>query len=177
MSWTSGLTRPRSWLRSECHRSSRWSVLLGDDPNSSADRSTIISHSEQRTSTSAIVLGKGESDPAATVGARRQAFRALHEGGCFVIPNPWDVVTDLAPAYAVVALAIREPPFPALPASVAAVWQSYRLQCAADGVMYQLAMCRAARDLGLEVHLCRRGGEPSQNAVISTAYGVGQFAN
>jgi 2-methylisocitrate lyase-like PEP mutase family enzyme len=23
--------------------------------------------------------------------ARRQAFRALHESGCFVIPNPWDV--------------------------------------------------------------------------------------
>jgi 2-methylisocitrate lyase-like PEP mutase family enzyme len=25
------------------------------------------------------------------LGARRKAFRALHEGGCFVIPNPWDV--------------------------------------------------------------------------------------
>src|SRR5262245_5483272 len=25
-----------------------------------------------------------------TVSARRQAFRALHERGCFVIPNPWD---------------------------------------------------------------------------------------
>ena len=24
-------------------------------------------------------------------GARRKAFRALHERGCFVIPNPWDV--------------------------------------------------------------------------------------
>jgi 2-methylisocitrate lyase-like PEP mutase family enzyme len=23
--------------------------------------------------------------------ARRQAFRALHEDGCFVIPNPWDI--------------------------------------------------------------------------------------
>jgi hypothetical protein len=74
------------------------------------------------------------------------------------------VVTDLAPAYAVVALAIREPPFPALPGSVAAVWQSYRLQCAADGVMYQLAICRAARDLGLEVHLCRRGQEAARAA-------------
>ena len=28
--------------------------------------------------------------PTASV-ARRKAFRALHEGGCFVIPNPWDV--------------------------------------------------------------------------------------
>jgi hypothetical protein len=74
------------------------------------------------------------------------------------------VVADVAPAHAVVALAIREPPFPALPGSVAAVWQSYRLQCAADGVMYQLAMCRAARDLGFEVHLCRRGQEAARAA-------------
>ena len=27
----------------------------------------------------------------ATVSARRKAFRALHERGCFVIPNPWNV--------------------------------------------------------------------------------------
>jgi 2-methylisocitrate lyase-like PEP mutase family enzyme len=25
------------------------------------------------------------------IGARRRAFRSLHERGCFVIPNPWDV--------------------------------------------------------------------------------------
>jgi hypothetical protein len=74
------------------------------------------------------------------------------------------VVTDLAPAYAVVALAIREPPFPALPGSVTDVWQSYRLQCAADGVMYQLSLCRAARELGLEVDLCRRGQEAARAA-------------
>jgi len=74
------------------------------------------------------------------------------------------VVTDVAPAYTVVALAIREPVFPGLPESVAAVWQSYRLQCAADGVMYQLSLCGAARDLGLEVHLCRRGREAARAA-------------
>jgi len=74
------------------------------------------------------------------------------------------VVTDLAPTYAVVALAIREPPFPELPDSVATVRQSYQLQCAADGMMYQLALCRAARDLGLEVHLCRRGEETARAA-------------
>ena len=67
------------------------------------------------------------------------------------------VVTDLAPAYAIVALAIREPSFPELPETVTAVWQSYRLQCSADGMLYQLAMCRAARDLDLEVHQYRRG--------------------
>ncbi len=34
------------------------------------------------------VAGTHESSPFA---ARRKAFRALHEQGCFVIPNPWDV--------------------------------------------------------------------------------------
>src|SRR5262249_54109853 len=67
------------------------------------------------------------------------------------------VVTDLAPAHAGVALAIREPVFPGLPESVVAVRQSYRLQRAADGVMHQLALGQAARDLGLEVHSCKRG--------------------
>src|SRR5665213_2113608 len=27
------------------------------------------------------------------IAARREAFRKLHEGGCFVIPNPWDAGT------------------------------------------------------------------------------------
>src|SRR5262249_54645935 len=57
-----------------------------------------------------------------------------------------------------------EPVFPGLPESVVAVWQSYRLQCAADGVMYQLALCQAARDLGLEVHSCKRGQEATRAA-------------
>ena len=74
------------------------------------------------------------------------------------------LVTDLLPAYSPVALAIREPPFAELPETVATVRQSYRLQCAADGMMYQLALCRAARDLGLEVHLCRRGDETAEAA-------------
>lgn len=69
------------------------------------------------------------------------------------------VVLDLTPAHVIVALAIRKPPFAGLPDTVAAVRESYQLQCSADGMMYQLAMCRAARDLGLEVHQYRRGEE------------------
>ena len=69
------------------------------------------------------------------------------------------VVTELSPTYAAVALAIRKPPFSELPGTVRAVRQSYRLQCAADGMLYQLAICRAARQLGLEVRLVRRGDE------------------
>lgn len=30
---------------------------------------------------------------AINIAARREAFRKLHEGGCFVIPNPWDAGT------------------------------------------------------------------------------------
>src|SRR5437667_8587004 len=71
------------------------------------------------------------------------------------------VVIELAPAHTAIALAIREPPFDDLPATVAAVRASYRLLCAADGMLYQLAICRAARQLKLDVHMCRRGEEIS----------------
>jgi hypothetical protein len=74
------------------------------------------------------------------------------------------VVTELAPAHTAVALAIRKPPFDVLPATVAAVRKSHRLLCAADGMLYQLAICRAARQLELEVHLCRRGEEAARAA-------------
>jgi hypothetical protein len=74
------------------------------------------------------------------------------------------VMTELSPAYSAVALAIRKPPFPELPGTVSAVWQSYRLQCAADGMLYQLAICHAARQLGLEVQLCGRGDETARAA-------------
>jgi hypothetical protein len=75
-----------------------------------------------------------------------------------------EVLADLAPSYSVMALAIREPPFPELPDTVALVRQSYQLQCAADGMMYQLSMCVAARALGIEVYQCRRGEEAAQAA-------------
>ena len=103
-------------------------------------------------------IGMREDEANALIARVRRSIaectlRALHR-----------VVADLAPAYPVVALAIREPPFAELPETVAAVWRSYRLQCAADGMMYQLALCRAARDLGLEVHRCRRGEETTRAA-------------
>jgi 2-methylisocitrate lyase-like PEP mutase family enzyme len=31
------------------------------------------------------------ADPRPSIADRRRTFRQLHEGGCFVIPNPWDV--------------------------------------------------------------------------------------
>lgn len=69
------------------------------------------------------------------------------------------VVGELAPVYTVVALAIRKPAFPAIPKSVAAVHESNRLRYSADGMLYQHAICAAAKMLKLAVHLCKRGEE------------------
>lgn len=74
------------------------------------------------------------------------------------------VMADLSPAHAVIALAIREPSIPDLPVSVAIVRRSYQLQCAADGLLYQFAIRAAARQVGLQVHLCPRGEEVSRAA-------------
>ena len=38
-----------------------------------------------------LVAGAHHVPSQGAVAARRKAFRALHERGCFVIPNPWDV--------------------------------------------------------------------------------------
>ena len=74
------------------------------------------------------------------------------------------LVTELAPRYSVVALTIRKPPFDTLPATVAEAWASHRLRWSADGMLYQLAICRAARELDLEVHLYRRKEEAARAA-------------
>jgi hypothetical protein len=103
-------------------------------------------------------IGMREDEANALIARVQQSIAACASG------ELCRVVTNVGPAYQAVALAIREPTFAELPASVSTVWQSYRLQCAADGVMYQLALCRAARDLGLEVHLCRRGQEAARAA-------------
>lgn len=46
---------------------------------------------EQPIQKSVVVNGAGETDLRAAFDARRQAFRTLHEEGCFLMPNPWDV--------------------------------------------------------------------------------------
>src|SRR5262245_845913 len=74
------------------------------------------------------------------------------------------IVADVSPSYSVVALAARRLQFAELPETIGPVRQSYQLQCAADGMMYQLALCAAARALGLEVRLFRRGEEAARAA-------------
>lgn len=68
--------------------------------------------------------------------------------------------TELAPTHAVVALAIRKPPFPELPDTVRSAWGS-QLLYSADGMMYQLGICSAARELGLRLTIYPRGQETS----------------
>jgi 2-methylisocitrate lyase-like PEP mutase family enzyme len=43
------------------------------------------------TSVPSLVAGPPDAPSQAALAARRKAFFALHERGCFVIPNPWDV--------------------------------------------------------------------------------------
>ncbi len=43
------------------------------------------------TSAPSLVAGAHDAISPVALAARRKAFRALHERGCFVIPNPWDV--------------------------------------------------------------------------------------
>ena len=50
-----------------------------------------MSTSKQSISTAASVEGNEKLDQSMTLSARRQAFRKLHQAGCFVMPNPWDV--------------------------------------------------------------------------------------
>ena len=50
-----------------------------------------MSLSTPSTSVPPVVAGTHDATSHAALVARRQAFRALHERGCFVIPNPWDV--------------------------------------------------------------------------------------
>jgi hypothetical protein len=69
------------------------------------------------------------------------------------------LVDELSREHPVRALTIRKPPFEKLPARVADVHASYQLFCSADGVLYHLAIRTAAKRLGLDVQLCRRGDE------------------
>jgi hypothetical protein len=67
--------------------------------------------------------------------------------------------SDLSPRYRVSSIAIRQPPIPTLPVTVAEVHRSYYVQCRADGMLYHSAICTAARERGWKMSLHRRGEE------------------
>jgi hypothetical protein len=84
---------------------------------------------------------------------------------------------DLKSEYRVKALTLREPTLPSLPATVAEVHASYRVTCAADGMLYHSAICRAARERKWEVEFFRRGGTAVQaaEAMSTSLSGVERF--
>jgi hypothetical protein len=69
------------------------------------------------------------------------------------------LVEELSGEHPVITLTIRKPPAEKLPASIAAVHASHRLRYSADGVLYNLAICAAAKRLGLVVQWYRRADE------------------
>lgn len=72
--------------------------------------------------------------------------------------------TDLGPRHRIVAIAIREPPLPQLPASVKEAHASYYVQCRADGMLYHAAMCADAERRGWDVVCHPRGAEVTRAA-------------
>jgi hypothetical protein len=87
--------------------------------------------------------------------------------------------SDLSTRYRVSSIAIRHPPLPRLPATVAEVHASYYTQCRADGMLYHLAICDAARRRRWEVHLHHRGQELAKaaDALGVTTEELAQFVN
>ena len=87
--------------------------------------------------------------------------------------------SDLSPRYRICSIAIRHPPLPHLPPTVAEVHASYFAQCRADGMLYHVAICEAARRRRWEVHLHHRGEELAKaaGALGATPDEVEQFVN
>ena len=87
--------------------------------------------------------------------------------------------SDLSPRYRISSIAIRHPPLSHLPATVAEVHGSYYTQCRADGMLYHVAICDAARRRRWKVHLHHRGEELAKaaDALGVTADEVERFVN
>jgi hypothetical protein len=75
---------------------------------------------------------------------------------------------ELQPQYAIAGMALRTPPLPYVPVTVAAAHASYPVMCRADGMMYHDALCTAARLLSIGVDLDDRG-----NAIVGAADRLG----
>jgi hypothetical protein len=72
--------------------------------------------------------------------------------------------SDLQPDHRISAVAIRQPPLAALPASVADAHRSYYVFCRADGMLYHSAIVSAAQQRDWDVLLHRRGEETARAA-------------
>lgn len=77
--------------------------------------------------------------------------------------------TDLGPRHRIVAIAIREPPLPQLPATVKEAHASYYVQCRADGMLYHAAISADAERRGWDVVRHPRGEEVTRAAEVLRA--------
>src|SRR4029077_13299126 len=89
------------------------------------------------------------------------------------------LASDLSHRYRLTSIAIRHPPLPRLPKTVAEVHASYYTQCRADGMLYHVAICEAAGRRRWKVHLHHRGQELAKAAEVLgvTADEVERFVN
>ena len=76
---------------------------------------------------------------------------------------------ELTPHHRIVALAIRHPPLPSLPNSVADSRRSHHINSRADGMLYHQAICAAADRLNMVVVFHKRG---DQEAAAARALGI-----
>src|SRR3954447_6827784 len=106
-----------------------------------------------------------------SVAEKRRAFRQLHESGCFVIPNPWDVGTArylqhlgfkaLATTSSGAAFALGLPdtdwavPRDTMLAHIRAIVEASEVPVNAD---YEAGYARPAKDVGENVRMCVETG-------------------
>jgi 2-methylisocitrate lyase-like PEP mutase family enzyme len=98
-----------------------------------------------------------------TTAAKREAFRALHESGTFVMPNPWDVGS---------ALALQGLGFPALASTSAGMaWSLGRPDggVALEAVLGHLAELAGALDVPLNADFENGFADDPQGVAISVA--------
>ena len=105
-----------------------------------------------------------------TVTEKRAMFRSLHQSGCFVIPNPWDVGS---------ALYLQSLGFKALATTSSGfAWSQGRADgdMSRDQVLPHLASIVAATDVPLnadfESGFARDAGEVAQNVGLAVETGV-----
>lgn len=108
-----------------------------------------------------------ESKSPSALVARRKAFRALHEGGCFVIPNPWDVGS---------ARYLQHLGFPALATTSAGSAFSQGLPDSSDDLVFSLernlmhiAAIAAAVDLPVSADFMSGFGRAPEEVAASVA--------
>jgi len=73
-----------------CHKSTGYAVFFRKKKTICGEKIRMDTLA-QSLSTATYADGNEKLDPGMASSDRRRAFRELHQAGCFVVPNPWDV--------------------------------------------------------------------------------------